>query len=159
MNDDPKGLLSKYIIGIVVILIAAIVFLIFKYYNFTNGQGSGVRSQAALSQGFPEVPIYPDTTLVDSSTNTPGGFLYEATWQTRQSIPEVSSWYLGKISDGNWEIVTPPADLNAKDIQLLIANKDDLVYNFSFIKDNDSGITNVIIQIAEPADNEEEYEE
>ena len=151
--------LFKYNFFLFLLLASLTLFLSFKLISDEVGLNSEGQKAVLLVDGFPQVPTYQDATLVNSSKDTPDGFLYEATWQSKKNISSVSNWYLSKVRDSDLEIIKSPANLDAQDAQLLVAKDGNVVYNFSFIKDTSSGNTNIIVQINYEVNNDEEFEE
>ena len=145
----------------IVLLASLAILLSFWFISKRRVALKNEVNNANLVQNFPQVPVYPGSTLVASNQGaTDENFRFEATWVTDDTVPNVSVWYLNQFRNSpDWSVYAPPADIDADDIQLLVVTKDDLIYNFSFIKDPTSGKTQIITQIMSQDQIEEEGEE
>lgn len=99
--------------------------------------------QERLVANFPQIPVYPNATLVSSykkHDNTKVGF--EATWQTPDNVSDVSKWYAEQLPLTHWVIVEPSENLNAEGEQFMIAKRGE--FDLYLIVENEDGdITSV----------------
>ena len=63
-----------------------------------------------LIGGFPELPVYPEATLVASAQTNPAGQPpqgYRAKWVTKDPVIKVMNWYEAELPKAGWHYTSP----------------------------------------------------
>src|SRR4030042_2088338 len=89
-----------------------------------NSLNKSESQEVVLIKDFPEIPVYPKANLILSlSEPDNNGTFYQSVWEVNASVPEISAWYMKSLPDSGWIIDVKPADIDATDIQNIIAIK------------------------------------
>lgn len=120
--NNPK----KYFVIAIFIFIVSAIFLSVgrKPSPRTNANTPQAQPEYILPSGFPNIPVYPGAKLVpplEDEDEKPEGitYAYEGTWETADTTPQVSQWYLSN-PDKEWLIEKPPFDPGAEGQQIII---------------------------------------
>lgn len=109
-------------------------------------------SQIKLQEGFPQSPVYPESTIKDSTKNLEGAeedYRYSGTWETSDPVPAVMKWYLEKLKTEGWNMNVLPADGESTDIQFAQGykgNDETNIIQVSVMKDTESGKTKIVVE-------------
>lgn len=112
---------------------------------------------SSTENGLPQIPVYPNAVFIESQDNTKEeDFQYRAVWEVGQLVPQIMNWYPSELEKDGWTIEIQPANPQDKNIQLLMAQKEDLILNLSVIRKDDS-TTQIVSEFSLPVG--EDYEE
>jgi len=133
-------------------VISILVLFIFGIYFFQKLKApfSYTKTNAeevTLVDGFPSVPVYPNSNLIES-TKTPKelDYSYSSTWNTNDSVPLVSAWFIQNLAAHGKQITQYPADLKDPDVQLIVIDTTDRIMNISIIADHEKGNTKIVVE-------------
>jgi len=80
-----------------------------------------------LVAGFPEFPVYPDATIINSYKKTEGAKVgYEANWKADDTVAQIASWYYEALIDMGWNFEEQPNNFEEYGEQFFLVSKDDL---------------------------------
>jgi hypothetical protein len=84
-------------------------------------------------QAFAQFPVYPDATPGESQKviNTQQQEEYLASWESSDSLSTVTDWYMQQLTQGDWQIVTPPKDIPTLEEQVVRVNQPGLNYRLN----------------------------
>ncbi|OGH10661.1 MAG: hypothetical protein A2857_01910 [Candidatus Levybacteria bacterium RIFCSPHIGHO2_01_FULL_36_15] len=164
INKNPIPAPQKNVTPIVFLaLVAIILLLLFFVKPQTNFNQQLVSHEVKLVKDFPQIPLYPNAILLDSSTvQINQQIKYLATWKSDATLQEISRWYANQLDPAGWIIQVRPADTNSSTIQEYYAQKGNLKLSMSLIRDDKQFYTKIsadIYPMIAQIENEEEDEE
>jgi hypothetical protein len=138
--------------GLFLILLLMVSFGVAFLMSYKNQ--SLVDSAAKLLADFPPLPVYPDAVL-KSSTGDPhegeiyNGVKYSAIWEVRAKVPDISKWYIAHLQANGWTTdISPKANLEASDIQVITFNNEVYTLNLSIVSNQDVDMTSITAEIS-----------
>ncbi|OGY24039.1 MAG: hypothetical protein A2126_01685 [Candidatus Woykebacteria bacterium GWB1_45_5] len=138
--------LSLIILGISVIVVGVVLWRLGGSSTEKAALKSGGEQQ--LIEGFPATLVYPNANFKDSEKRPHflGDFSYHGTWETTDRVSIVMAWYLEELPQEGWFIDDYPADKKAENIQFIDGHKEEKPIQVSVIKDQNSGLTQIVIE-------------
>ena len=160
-TKSSKSLLFR-IVGVLFLVLAIVGYLQIvkiiqtKQKSVTPTTQSKLQSRVQLIEGFPEMPLYPQSTLVISEIevinfNGADSNHYRSVWKTNASIPKVTNWYLKALETADWTIEIFPADPDSTGIQYILASrrKPKLTLQLSIIPEAQLKLTKIVAEFPE----------
>src|SRR3989344_4071432 len=98
----------------------------------------------------------PKATLIKSQANTAEEIVFNAVWESTQSVPEVTKWYLKELQKNGFTLDVPPADPEDGNIQFAKLYKERYILNISFIKNHKSGKVEIVTEYLTIEESEKE---
>lgn len=90
------------------------------------------------AEGFPQIPIYPGTTLLNSSKDPREAVFYQASWETDSQPSQIAPWYLSETVKNGWYLEYPPANPTSNIQEMQFSNKEYFL-NISLVR---NGVNN-----------------
>jgi len=79
-----------------------------------------------LVGGFPELPVYPEATILKSYKKQEGEKVgFEANWEVDASVGEIMAWYIDALKEAGWVFEEEPV-VDETSEQSLVARKDNV---------------------------------
>ncbi len=134
---------SPFILIVLVILGIYFIQNLKSPPDYRISHGSSIQ----LVEGFPSIPVYPDSLLTDSiKTPDDDSYTYSSTWETSDSVQHVSLWFIENLPKNGWEITLYPADLQNNSVQLIVIDTPERITNISIIANHEGNSTKIVVE-------------
>lgn len=106
---------------------------------------SGVDGDNPLNQ----IPTYPGSSLVSTHiTQLRFNYSYDSHWQTSDGTEAIGRWYVQMLSERGWDLVEPPADWSARDLNLVFNKKWNRILSLSITASTEESLNSIAIEIS-----------
>lgn len=130
----------------ILIIFLSLFFLLIVIFFLKTSLNKPIESpKPVAAEGFPQIPVYPGATLLNSSKDPHEAVFYQASWETDSQPSQIASWYLSETVKNGWNLEYPPADINSK-IQEMQFSNEEFFFNISLLKIGSSDKTVITAQ-------------
>jgi hypothetical protein len=121
----------------VLIVISVLIYLLVRNSKTEMSPNVSLGGKSViLTAGFPDIPVYPQAQLIDSTKDeqSQGGPFYTTHWAVGGQVSEIMTWYTDKLTHTGWSVFVTPGDSQSPNIQFSEFRKGESYLQLSVVK-------------------------
>ena len=133
------------------VILAILNVLLFRFIRDENTLPRWKNGISGVDSGepFAKIPTYPGAVLSSSHiTQLRFNYMFDTTWVSGDDAELIARWYTLALTQAGWELVEPPADWSAGDLNLVFNKKWNRILSLSIMPSTEESLNSIQIEIS-----------